>query len=463
MPGNQGRAPGLDRPAMNRIDNRPAPHGARPMTLRNGSALERRPNGRISDVHDAARGMSIHHGLDGHRRVVVDRPDHSRIFAERGRPGYIQHPYAFHGHDFARRAYYFHGRAYQRFYRDYRFHGVAIEVYAPARYYPVGFYGWAYNPWRVPVVYTWGWGASPWAGYYGFYFTPYPAYPSAPLWLTDYIISQDLQAEYEAGQQDGQMAAADQGSGAPVLTPDIKQQIADEVRNQIALENYEAQQNAQNQDPDPSSSGIARLLADGHSHVFVAGSPLDVVDSSGTECAISSGDALELQTAPPADAEVANLQVLASKGGKECPRSDTVTVALSDLQEMQNHMRETIDQGLEQLRAKQGSDGLPPAPPSAQAPPQQVAFAQIAPPPDPNGAAEVNEQLQQADTAEKDVVAQAQQESGAPVTVAPGQTPDQVTQVLGQPTRIIDLGSRKIYQYSDTKVTFLDGKVTEVQ
>jgi hypothetical protein len=32
---------------------------------------------------------------------------------------------------------------------------------------------------------------------------------------------------------------------------------------------------------------------------------------------------------------------------------------LTDLQEMQNHMRETIDQGLQDLQAKQGKGGLP--------------------------------------------------------------------------------------------------------
>ena len=33
--------------------------------------------------------------------------------------------------------------------------------------------------------------------------------------------------------------------GQPVLTPEVKQKIADEVKDQLALENQEAQQNAQ--------------------------------------------------------------------------------------------------------------------------------------------------------------------------------------------------------------------------
>ena len=59
----------------------------------------------------------------------------------------------YRGHEFARRTYFYHGRAYERYYRGYSYHGAFINVYAPFRYYPFGFYGWAYNPWAVPVVY----------------------------------------------------------------------------------------------------------------------------------------------------------------------------------------------------------------------------------------------------------------------------------------------------------------------
>ena len=182
------------------------------------------------------------------------------------------------------------------------------------------------------------------------------------------------------------MASAPPPDSSPVLSPEVKQMISNEVASQIALENAEAQQNAQGQDPDPQGSSIARLLADGHSHVFVAGSDLDVVDAAGNECAISSGDALELNTPPGPNDSAVNLVVLASKGGLECPKSDSVTVALNDLQGMQNHMRETIDQGLQELQAKEGHGGLPQAPPSAQAPPVNAGFAAIAPPPEPQTA-----------------------------------------------------------------------------
>jgi hypothetical protein len=472
------------KPIQADLRGRPAPAHVQVTQLRGGNALERRPDGHLRDVHVEGRGLDIHHGLNGDRRVVMERPDHSRMFVERGRPGYIQHPYIFRGHEFGRRSYYYHGREYDRFYRHYPYRGAYLEVYAPVRYYPVGFYGWAYNPWYHPVVYSWGWGGAPWVGYYGSYFAPYPAYPNASFWLTDYMISNDLQAEYQARQEQDAQASVSQGpaqAGAPVLTPEIKQQIADEVRDQIALENSEAQQNTQNQEIDPGSSGIARMMSDGHPHVFLVGSSLDVVDGTGSECSLSGGDVLSMQTAPSPIATAVDLIVVSSKGTQECAKSDRVTVAMADLQDMQNHMRETIDQGLQELQSKQGSGGLPQAPPSAQVAPTATQFAQLAPPSDPNGAAELNQQAQDADAAEKDVVKESQQEtvgpaipiataapqtaapSATPTTVGLGQTVDQVTGALGQPTRVFDLGAKKILQYPNMKVTFKDGKVVDVQ
>jgi hypothetical protein len=389
-----------------------APKGSNTHMTKSGGAITRRPNGKISDVHDSKRGMDVHHGLNGNRRISAERPNHGRMVSERGRPGYAQRGYGYHGHDYGRRAYYYHGHEYNRYYHGYGYRGMYMNVYAPGYYYAPAFYGWAYNPWPAAIAFGWGWGGSPWYGFYGGFFAPYSVYPSAAFWLTDYVISQDLQAAYaahqEAGEQDG---VAEGGGGAPALTPEVKQQIADEVRNQLALENSEGQQNAQQQDTDPGSSGIARILAEvanGHPHVFVAGGPLDLVDANGQECSISDGDVLQLQTAPPDDATSADLFILASKGGQECPKADTVAVQMTDLQEMQNQLRASIDQGLQDLKAKQGTGGLPQAPPSAQAAPTQAAYAAIAPPPDPQDAAALQQQGQQADQAEQAVTADAQ-------------------------------------------------------
>lgn len=213
------------------------------------------------------------------------------------------------------------------------------------------------------------------------------------------------------------------------------------------------------------------MLSDGRPHVFVAGAALDLVDASGQECAISDGDVLQLTGPPPPDANAADLVVLASKGGQECRKSATVSVQLTDLQEMQNHMRETVDQGLQDLQAKQGTAGLPQAPPSAQAKPVEAEYASIAPPPDPADANEIQQQAQQADQAEQDVTADASQGAGAPGSATPaapasvelGQTPEQVQGALGPPARVANLGPKVIYYYSGMKVVFQNGKVADVQ
>jgi len=51
----------------------------------------------------------------------------------------------------------------------------------------------------------------------------------------------------------------------------------------------------------------------------------------------------------------------------------------------------------------------------------------------------------------------------APASIQLGQTIDQVVAALGQPQKMVDLGSKKIYVYKDLKVTFVDGKVSDVQ
>jgi hypothetical protein len=60
---------------------------------------------------------------------------------------------------------------------------------------------------------------------------------------------------------------------------------------------------------------------------------------------------------------------------------------------------------------------------------------------------------------------QAQQQAPPPEPqqIEKGQTPDQVKTTLGQPDKIVNFGSKQIFIYKDLKVTFLNGKVFEVQ
>lgn len=59
-----------------------------------------------------------------------------------------------------------------------------------------------------------------------------------------------------------------------------------------------------------------------------------------------------------------------------------------------------------------------------------------------------------------------QQQQGPPPEpqqIEKGQTPDQVKAALGTPDKIVNLGAKQIYVYRDLKVTFLNGKVADVQ
>lgn len=49
-----------------------------------------------------------------------------------------------------------------------------------------------------------------------------------------------------------------------------------------------------------------------------------------------------------------------------------------------------------------------------------------------------------------------------PVTISLGQTIAEVEAINGKPDKIIDLGAKKIYVYKDLKITFTDGKVSDV-
>jgi hypothetical protein len=431
--------------------------------LAGGNAIRTRGDGHISDVHDAHRGMDIHHGLAGGRSISIEHADHSRSFYERGRPGFVQHPYSFHGHDFARRTYVYRGHTYSHFYRGYGYHGVFLNLYAPSFFFHPAYYGWAYRPWGAPVYYHWGWGGAPWYARYNYYFSPYPSYPSAAYWLTDYIVAQQLQAAYNAQVEAGvNYGGGVAGGGQPLLTSDVKQMIADEVRNQLALEGQQAQQ----QDVDPASSGLAALMNDvaaGHQHVLLVSGALDVVDDYGDECALSDGDALALRDVPPADATAANMVVLASKGGAECQRNSVVAVPLDSLQEMQNNLRQSIDQGLQELQNNQGKNGIPAAPNAAAV--QPAVYTTAAPPDDNNAANELQQQAQQADQVEQQNVAALQQSGGAPApaTIALGQTIGQVEQAMGQPKNKAIVGSKVIYNYDNLKITFRDGVVTNVE
>jgi len=50
-----------------------------------------------------------------------------------------------------------------------------------------------------------------------------------------------------------------------------------------------------------------------------------------------------------------------------------------------------------------------------------------------------------------------------PQSIDKGSTEDQVIAAFGQPDKVVNLGAKKLYIYKDMKITFVAGKVTDVQ
>jgi len=437
-----------------------------------GSEAKFRSDGRVASIRH--NDMVITHGAGGSRRIVVERGDRVIVTSGNGH-GYVQRPFAYRGTPLVTRTYYVRGVVYNSYYRPYSYRGLSLNVYVPVRTYNPVFYGFVYRPWVTPVRYSWGWYSTPWYGYYGGYFTPAPYYPTPSLWLADYIIAARLADAY----QDQANARAQAAYNGPALSPAVKQDIAMEVQRQLEMERNESQAISRNSMPDPNASGLPRLLEDGLSHTFIVSYNMDVQDQNGQSCPLTRGDVMKL-TAPPApNAQSAYVQIVASKGG-DCRMGSNVMVSLQDLQDTLNQMRESVNQGMGELQTNAGKNGMPAMPRGAEAPAQTASFVQSAPPPDQSIANELQQQVREADKVEADVVTEARQEDssigaqppaggpgpapqGGPVTIGLGQTISQVVDAMGSPKQIVDLGPKQIYVYSNMKVIFMDGKVSDVQ
>jgi hypothetical protein len=272
----------------------------------------------------------------------------------------------------------------------------------------------------------WGWASSAWFACNTGFFGPSSSYQSGANWLADYYLSQTLSDSFDAGSQagaascpasDGQVAdenlagtnasddngqtadanAPGDDTSAPAdtpITPDIKQMIADEVKQQLAFENAAAAK----PDQAPMLDGLPQVMVP--NHLFVVDQVQNVTTADGQQCALSAGDVIKLTAAPPDGATTAGLTVVSTHKG-DCPAGTTVTLSLDSLQEMHNNFRAQLDSGLQALRDQQGKGGLPAAPYPAITPPPMPADE---PPADTeNVQAMLDTQQQQADQAETTV------------------------------------------------------------
>lgn len=401
------------------------PLAGRQVSLRGGGTASIRPNGQIRSIN--RNGMQINRGLNG-SRTIVGTHNGARVVNTGRNSGYVQRAYVTRGgRTYVSRTVVVNHVVYTRVYRSYGWGGhCCYYAYHPAFFWHPAFYGWAYNPWPAPVYWGWGWGGAPWYGFYGGYFAPYPVYPSAAFWLTDYLISAELQAAYQARAANAAAAASDNGGGdqqqqvaqdnggdqsgngsggSVALTPEVKQAIADEVKAQIAEQQQQAQQGSSDTSQQASGNNAAPAeqvpaALDPNIHMFIVSSDL-TVSSNGQECQLTEGDVIKRTSDTPDDDRKVTATVASSKK-KDCAAGQEIAVGVDDLQEMHNHFEEQLDTGMKELSSKQGTGGLPKAPDTS-----TTASDVPPPPPDNNAAKTLEDQQASADQTESQVVKEA--------------------------------------------------------
>ena len=243
---------------------------------------------------------------------------------------------------------------------------------------------------------------------------------------------------------------------ATALGPDVKQAIADEVHRQMEREREAQVLGRDDTQPDPQPS----IFTDRGPRVFLVANNV-LAYAGGQDCALMEGDVLQLLGTPSPSAEMADVRVLASRGGS-CRKGSVVSVRLTDLQEMQNHLRATLDQGMTTLQSEQGRNGLPTLPSHA-AGTVATAYANEVRP-DADAADQISQVVQDANRSEQDMIEQGPPDPGGrSTTISLGMTLADVERAMGRPKNTVDLGSKKIYVYKDLKITFLNGRVSDVQ
>jgi len=413
---------------MSRSTSRPLP--GKQVSLRGGGTASLRPNGQIRSIN--RNGMQISHSLNGSRHIESTH-NGARIVTTGKNSGYVQRPYVTrNGRTYVSRTVVVNNVAYTSVYRSYSYGGYCCYYgYHPGFYYAPVYYGWAYNPWPAPVYYGWGWGGAPWYGYYGGYFAPYPVYPSAAFWLTDYLIAANLQAAYQAqasananaeanangnannapqdqqqSQGNGNADNSASNSGTVTLSPEVKAAIADEVKAQLA-----AEQSAAQQAPATSDGGQASTTTTANSddvppaldpakRTFVVASDISVA-ADGEECQLTQGDVLTRTSETPDSDRKVTATVAASRKS-DCAVGKQIAIGVDDLQEMYNHFQEQVDNGMKDLSSKQGKSGIPAAPDT-----KTVSSDVPPPPPDTNAAKQLQDQQASADQVEAQVVKEA--------------------------------------------------------
>lgn len=354
-----------------------------------------RADGRASLIersrNDGSRLIVRRGGYDLRHTEVV-RLDGVRIVSSGGR-GFVERPFR---PGYVVRTYVRDGRSEARVYRTGAYGDMRFNHYVPAVAYRPAFYRWAANPWRQPVTYVWA--PTPMQQFYTGYVTPEPEYPSASLWITDFLLQSNLQTAYES------QVAANDGIPPPPpppeaivpMPPQVKAMLAEEVRRQIEVE----QSMATPGQPDRVIADSAPPSAlDPALSLFVVHMDMEVMpDGNSASCALSPGDVMQRISNDIDDDGKVAVMILSAKN-PDCPPSFQTAVDLATLQDMHNQFREYIVAGLGRLAENSGKDGIPTAPVTeARSVPEAQAQADV------NARELLADQLKEADLAENEAM-----------------------------------------------------------
>jgi hypothetical protein len=247
-----------------------------------------------------------------------------------------------------------------------------------------------------------------WYAPYGYYFAPYPVYPAPAFWLADYALAESLRLAAEEAESgsvrepgfvyvSAHLGPQSRGNGSPLLTPTIKDMIAEQVK-QIIADEKDASARQANSSAGAFTAPPVPPSLDSRFTLFIVSSALSL-ETMSAACPLTSGDIIRRKDYSPDGNSTVSVVVVSSKSG-DCAIGTASRLQVDDLEEMHDSLHEKIDAGLKSLSENQGKGGIPTGPAGN---PKQVPEGQSDP--DPNVADELKQQLEAADATEKDVQA----------------------------------------------------------
>ncbi len=356
-------------PAPKPVNNQPTPNLKPPTPTFNGhKVLKEDSTGKLVDhgnhtvkygpdgrkQYMESSGRRTEYAADGVTKTRETRGntvtqfhnDGSHTVSEAGKVQYTQKTFNNNnnGRTTVQRTYINNNTTVVKNYNVYTRGGYSYHAYCPIVAYDPWFYGYVYRPWYTPYPYTWGYIHDPWYHYYGYYYRPYPVYYSPGLWLTDFLFSEILAAQYRnaaaraaAQQVQLQPAPQPQAQQAPAITQEIKDQIKQQVEEAVRAH-------------EKKESLDVHTALRNPKHMFVLTSDHSVTRSDNNKpCALTQGDIIKAASSPAETDQFLEVIVVKSKAGS-CDAGAVVTMSIHDLQEFENGFMETLEKGMDKMK-----------------------------------------------------------------------------------------------------------------